>query len=323
MTEPFRAGLRMALATACTAFAVAALHVPQPFLAVLAAQLTAGIGFGGRGGFAGRIAAAWAGSLGRVLLLAAAPDQQWVSIPLFAAGLALGSALTARHLGPAPAILFAMGFCGMFAAGIVYPAAGLATGAAHAASLTIAAASTVLAAAVCPGMEDASPPPVRAGGLPDVGFSHWQVGISATLALIAACAALPNDAVVASIAAAATAISLPPGARGGAAKVAGSLLGTAAAVGFLTVVTGAGNDLAIFLLPLAALLGGFGWLASVRPAQAAAFRQAGAMFAVVATVLPHPQATFADSIARAAAVMIGLFAALLVRAAAACQRPSA
>lgn len=323
MTGAVRAGLRLALATTGTAFAVAAFHVPQPFLAVLAAQLTAGIGFAGRGGFAGRIAGAWAGSLCGVFLLAAAPDQQWISLPLFAAALGAGSALAARHLGPAPAILFAMGLCGMFAAGIVYPAAGLTAGAAHAASLTIAATATLFAAAVCRCPDDGDPSPADGCVTRDAEFSPWHVGISATLALIAACAALPGEAVVASVAAAATAVSMPSGTRGISAKLVGGALGTAAAVAFLTIVSGAGNDLAVYLAAMAMAFGGFGWLAVARPAQAAVFRQAGAMFAVAATVLPSPQASLAEPTARAVAVMLGLLIALLVHAAPAPRRPTA
>jgi len=303
MTDPARAALRSALATAGTAFAVGACHVPQPFLAVLAAQLTAGIAFSGSGGFAMRLAASWAGTLLGLGLLTALPDQTFVSLPAFGILCGFLPRAIARRFGLAEAILFCMGFCGMFAAGIVYPEAGLVIGAAHAVSLGFAVALTFLAQQV---FSIAPASAIREAA------SGWELGASAVGALVAACAIFPDLAVVATIAALATALTLASGTGSITAKLAGGLLGTLVSYVFLIIVSGAGNDVALFLIGLAAVIGGFEWGAVKRPALSALFRQAGALFAVAATILPRPEASVAAPTERLLAVLLGIAVAAAV-----------
>ena len=311
MTAPARAALRSALATGGTAFAVGAAHVSQPFLAVLAAQLTAGIGFSGSGGFVRRVAASWAGTLLGLGLLTALPDQTFFSLPAFGILCGFIPRAIARRFGLAEAILFCMGFCGMFAAGIVYPAAGVVIGTAHAISLGFAVALTFVAQQMVP-LAPASALRDEATG--------WELGASAVGSLVAACAVFPDLAVVSTIAALATALTLPAGTGGVVSKLAGGLLGTLVSYVFLIIVSGAGNDVALFLLGLAAVIGGFEWGAVRRPALSALFRQAGALFAVAATILPRPMDTIASPTGRLLAVLLGLAVAAVVHLAARWRR---
>jgi len=304
MTEAGRAAIRQALATAGTAFAVGALHVPQPFLAVLAAQLTAGIAFSHPGNFFKRIAGAWAGSLCGVLLLVALPEQYWFSLPLFGVAVAVGSAAFSKFGGASAAILFAMGIGGMFSAGIVHPRMGLLAGSAHAASLSIAVAATWFACSVCPTSEG------DCGPLP----SFWLTGLTGVLTLITACVTIPTESVVMSIAAMVTSLSLTSS-GGIRQKLAGGVLGVVASLIFLTVVSGASNDFAVFLLAMAIVMGGFEWLAVSLPNNASLFRQAGALFAVAATILPRPEQFLFASWRRMLAVLLGLAIASLIHAA--------
>lgn len=302
MTEAGRAAIRQALATAGTAFVVGTLHVPQPFLAVLAAQLTAGIAFSQPGGFFKRIVGAWTGSLGGVFLLVALPEQYWLSLPLFGAAVGLGTAGFSKHRGMSCATLFAMGLGGMFSAGIVYPGMGLLEGSAHAASLSIAVAVTWLARVICPTRLQ------EAGTLP----SFWLTGLTGVVSLIAACVTVPTEAVVMSIAAIVTSLSLPVG--GIPQKIAGGILGVVVSLGFLTIVSGAGNDFAVFLLAMALVMGGFEWLAVSLAGRAVLFRQAGALFAVAATILPRPEQFLFSSWRRMLAVLLGLTVAVMIHA---------
>ncbi|TSA30847.1 MAG: hypothetical protein D4R65_12335 [Verrucomicrobiaceae bacterium] len=302
MTDAGRAAIRQALATAGTAFAVGALHVPQPFLAVLAAQLTAGIAFAQPADFFKRIAAAWAGSLCGVLLLVALPEQYWFSLPLFGVAVAVGAAGFSKFGGAA--ILFAMGIGGMFSAGIVHPQMGLLAGSAHAASLSIAVAATWFARGVCPTSER------DCGSLP----SYWLTGLTGVLTLVTACVTIPTESVVMSIAAMVTSLALTSS-GGIPQKLAGGVLGVAVSLVFLTVVSGAGNDFAVFLLAMAIVMGGFEWLAVSLPNNASLFRQGGALFAVAATILPRPEQFLFASWRRMLAVLLGLAVASLIHAA--------
>ena len=304
MTEAGRAAIRQALATAGTAFAVGSLHVPQPFLAVLAAQLTAGIAFSRPGGFMQRIAGAWAGSLCGMLLLVALPEQYWFSLPLFGVAVGAGTAAFSKFGGASAAILFAMGIGGMFSAGIVHPQMGLLAGSAHAASLSIAVAVTWFARSVCSTTARDCEAPA----------SYWLTGLTGVVTLITACVTIPAESVVMSIAAMVTSLSLT--ASGGIPqKLAGGVLGVAVSLIFLTIVSGAGNDFAVFLLAMAIVMGGFEWLAVSHPNNASLIRQAGALFAVAATILPRPEQFLFASWRRMLAVLIGLAIASLIHAA--------
>jgi hypothetical protein len=145
MSEPTRGALRLGFAVCLTALVVGPLHVPQPFLALLATQLLIGIPCPSAGVFFSRLASAAAGSLGGLAILTFAPNSQWLSIPLFFAAAGWGTAFVARRCDPASAILFAMGIASMVAEGFVYPARDLPFGLAHMAALLTAAVCTPIA----------------------------------------------------------------------------------------------------------------------------------------------------------------------------------
>jgi len=199
-----------------------------------------------------------------------------------------------------------MGLCGVFSAGIIHPGAGLRVGMTHGLSLSTAAIVSVLARAAFP----------TTGASHNARSSFPRGGLASLIALVATCTVLPTMGVVASIAALTTLISWSPqpGTAGG--KLAGGALGVALSLAFLTVVSGAGNDVAFFLAAFGLVFAALEWLAVGHPTTATALRQAAAIFAVAATMMPGPSGTLAGPIARMAAVAIGLFAALGIHLAA-------
>jgi uncharacterized membrane protein YccC len=83
MTEATRGALRQALAAALAALVVGIFHIPQPFLAVLLVQLLGGIPCQSASELFRRILSAFAGSLAGGAMLTLAPNEQWISLPLF------------------------------------------------------------------------------------------------------------------------------------------------------------------------------------------------------------------------------------------------
>lgn len=317
MSDSARAALRQALATSLTALAAGSLHVPQPFLAVLAAQLVGGYACHSGTEFLKRLAAAWIGSLTGLCLLVAAPDQQWISLPLFGLAAGFGIAFTFRKAGPAPAVLFAMGIGGMFSAGLVHPQAGLLSGMAHAASLSIAATASVLAWALCMN-ETKSGPPARTPLNPVI------IGLSAPTALIVAAFTVPAEAVVMTIATMTTILALQasPAAPALGMRWAGASTGILVSVAFLAIVSGSGNNLAVFLAAMALVMGSFEWLASSHPKKGALFRQAAGIFAVAATMLPRPDQFLFASLDRMLAVVLGFAVAVVFHLIPTSRKPS-
>lgn len=307
MSDAGRAALRQALATAGTALVVGSLHVPQPFLAVLAAQLVGGFCCNSLREFLRRLAAAWSGTLAGLFLLVTVPDQQWLSLPLFCIATGFGITCACRRMGPGSAVLFAMGIGGMFSAGIVFPGAGLMSGLAHASSLSIAAIVSAAAWKVCMRPECSVDP----GTSP---VNPWIIGLAATGSLILACLTLPTEGVVMTIATMTTVLALETSAKTPeiGERSLGALLGVAVSVAFLSIVSGAGNNLAVFLGALAFVMGGFEWLASTFSDKAFLFRQAAALFAVAATMLPRPEQFLTASIGRMLAVILGFLAAIAI-----------
>lgn len=297
MTAPVRAALHQALAVTGTAFAVAVFHVGQPFLGVLAAQATAGIPCRGGRDLCQRLGSAWSGSLGGALVLTAFPQQPWLSLPVFAALSGWGTRFAIRQFGPAAAILFAMGICGSFSAGIVFPAQGLFAGAAHALSLTLAIAVTVLLdpLGVRPAAAQAPPAP-----------GAWLMGGCCAGSLVLALVTLPAQSVVVTIAALTCVIGLGPEGRGIVDRVAAGVAGAVAALIFLVGISALTNDLAAYLVAMGFVVGALEAMAWMSPRHGAACRQAGAMFAVTATILPRPEESLQASGQRMAAVLLGI-----------------
>ncbi|MFZ4775764.1 MAG: hypothetical protein ACOYM3_10390 [Terrimicrobiaceae bacterium] len=301
MTDAARGALRQGLAAAGTALVVAALHVPQPFLAILAAQLIGGIRCDTRQEFLRRLSSAWLGSLTGLLLLVAFPDQQWLSLPLFGAAAGLGIVAAFRRWGSAPAILFAMGIGGMFSSGIVIPEEGLVSGLAHASSLSIAVIVCTLSWNLL--MQNPAPAESSPSSSPRASI----IGISTACSLVLACLTVPAQTVVMTIATMTTILALETSAASPQLmeRSMGAVLGVLASVAFIILVSGTGNNLAVFLLALALAMGAFEGMAVTTHAKAALFRQAAALFAVAVTMLPRPEPTLQASGDRMLAVLLG------------------
>jgi len=298
MSDASRSALRLGLSVGLTALVVGSLHVPQPFLAILAAQLVTGIPCRTAEVFFSRLASACAGSLGGIAILTLAPNEQWISLPLFFALAGWGTWFVAMRRDPASAIFFGMGIASMFAEGFVFPARDLPFGLAHTASLLTAAICSAVAGWVFP-FEKNDPSPVHAE-------PATAIGLAAVVSMIFACAVLPTEPTVTVVAALTTALSLGGGTGVIGQKFLGGLSGAGLAVVFVIVVSGAGNDAAFYLLGLISIMGGIEWLAVRFPKHSAALRQAGAIFGVMGTILPQPERHMWGSMERMCAVIAGL-----------------
>jgi len=298
MTDTVRGAFRLGMSVGLTALVVGSLHVPQPFLAILAAQLIAGIPCPTASVFFSRLASAAAGSLCGIAILTLAPNEQWISLPLFFVIAGWGTSFVAKRRDPASGILFCMGIASMVAEGFVFPARDLPFGLAHTASLITASVCSAVVGRVFPfpkiEHKTASHDPA------------WEIGLAAVASLIIACAVLPTQPTVTVVAALTTALSLGGGFGVVGQKFLGGLLGAAAALAFVIIVSGAGNDVAFYLLGLTVVMAGFEWLAVRYPKNSPALRQAGAIFGVMGTILPQPEQFMWGSMERMCAVLAGL-----------------
>lgn len=298
MTEAACGAFRHGLAVCLTALVVGSLHVPQPFLAILAAQLVAGIPCPTALVFLSRLASAAAGSLCGITILTLAPNEQWISLPLFFVIAGWGTSFVARHRDPASAILFCMGIASMVAEGFVFPARDLPFGLAHTASLITASICSAMAGWIFPLPKIEKPTSNHVSAL--------AIGGAAVASLLLACAVLPTQPTVTVVAALTTALSLARGLEVVGQKFLGGLLGAGAAVVFVIIASGAGNDVAFYLLGLTVAMAGFEWMAVRYPKKAAALSQAGAIFGVMGTILPQPAQFMGGSLERMCAVLAGL-----------------
>jgi uncharacterized membrane protein YccC len=145
MTEAARGGLRQALAAALAALVVGIFHIPQPFLAVLLVQLLGGIPCQSTSELFRRILSSFAGCLAGLVILTLAPNEQWISLPLFFTLTGWGTVFALRRFGPACGILFGIGIVAMFAESFVFPARNIVFGFAHLFSLITATLAVALA----------------------------------------------------------------------------------------------------------------------------------------------------------------------------------
>lgn len=298
MSNSTRSAFRLGMSVGLTALVVGSLHVPQPFLAILAAQLVTGIPCRSAGIFFSRLASACAGSLCGIGILTLAPNQQWISLPLFFSLAGWGTALVAKRHDPASAIFFGMGIASMVAEGFVFPARDLPYGLAHMASLLTAAICSALAGWLFPFAEK-----TLSTTQPEAATS---IGLAAVCSLMIACAVLPTQPTVTVVAALTTAFSLGGGTGVIGQKFLGGLLGAGLAVVFVILSSGAGNNVAFYFLGLIGTMGGIEWLAVRLPNHSAAVRQAGAIFGVMGTILPQPEQHMWGSLERMCAVLAGL-----------------
>jgi hypothetical protein len=300
MTEAARGALRQALAAALAALVVGIFHIPQSFLAVLLAQLLGGMPCQSASELFHRILSAFAGCLAGVAILTLAPNEQWISLPLFFTLTGWGTVFVLQRFGGACGILFGIGIVAMFAEAFVFPARDIFFGFAHLFSLITA----TLAAALV-GLAFFREPVAAKSQSPEPGAAV-VIGAAVVCGLIAACTLLPAQLNVTTVSSFTTALTLTMSGGGVAKKFLGGLLGIVVAFVFLIPINGSGNDLAVFLLGLSALIGAFEWFALRLPSHAAVFRQAAAMFAVTATILPQPDRFITDSMERMCAGTLGL-----------------
>ena len=179
--------------------------------------------------------------------------------------------------GGVEAIMFAMGIGGMFSASLVYPGAGLLSGMAHAGSLSIATVASVLTWSVCMRGTTSSP---RVAESP----TPVSIGLSALASLIVAALTVPAQAVVMTIATMTTILAQQTSAGSPTLgqRTARAAAGVLASAAFLAIVSGSGNNLAVFLAAMAIVIGAFEWFASSIPAKGTLFWLAAAIFAVAA-----------------------------------------
>jgi hypothetical protein len=300
MTEAARGALRQALAAALAALVVGIFHVPQSFLAVLLAQLLGGIPCLSAMELFRRILSAVAGTLTGLAILTLAPNEQWISLPLFFALTGWGTVFALRRYGVACGILFGIGLVAMFAEAFVFPARDIVFGFAHLFSLITA----TLAAALVGSLFYWEPVPVKSQSPPP--GAPLVIGAAATCGLLAACTLLPVQLNVTTVSSFTTALAITLTSGTITKKFLGGLLGIVVALVFLIPVNSSGNDLAFFSLGLSAFIGAFEWFAMRQPAHAAVFRQAAAMFVVTATILPQPDRFITDSMERMCAGALGL-----------------
>ncbi|MFM8717829.1 MAG: hypothetical protein ACKOF3_13750 [Spartobacteria bacterium] len=300
MTEAASGALRQALAAALAALVVGIFHIPQAFLAVLLAQFLGGIPFQSASELFRRILSACAGCLAGVAILTLAPNEQWISLPLFFTLTGWGTVFALRRFGGACGILFGVGIVAMFAESFVFPARDIFFGFAHLFSLITATLATALVSLAF------FKNPVATKSHSNPPGAALVIGASALGGLIAACTLLPVQLNVTTVSSLTTALTLTMAGGGVEKKFLGGLLGIVVALVFLIPVSGSGNDLAVFLLGLSVLIGAFEWFALRLPAHAAIFRQAAAMFAVTATILPQPDRFITDSMERMCAGTLGL-----------------
>lgn len=306
MTATAKGGVRQGVAVTLAALAIGAFHVPQPFLCVLAAQLTAGLAPGSPRELGWRLVAAAAGSLGAMAILAMAPNEQWVSLPLFFVHAGFGTLWFFRKHGVACGTLFAMGAASMFAEAFLFPQRDLDFGLAHLVSLIVATIVVFPVSRVFLGWSGAGVK--KTGEAADA----LQVGASGVLALILACVFLPDQPTVTTVASVATALVLLGNTGGIGERFAGGVLGICVSLAFLIVFSGSGNDVGIYLTGMGVLAGGFEWGAVRFPKWAAGFRQGAAMFVVGSTIFPRPEMYLEATMVRAMAIFIGLAAGCAV-----------
>lgn len=312
MSGARRAALRQGLATAGAALGAGVLRLHEPFLSVLAAQLVAGLPCPTPGGWVRRVVAGLIGTAAGLIILSGFPQQPWLAWPAFGAVAACGGVAISRHWEPACVILFGMGVCSSFPAGAIFPVPAVLGGIEHAGSLTIAIASCWLARSLA---GEAQEPQAAARPLPS--SSALAIGATVVASLAAAGLLLPHELVVMSVASVATIVALEaPGVPAHLpARAAGAAIGMALSIAFIIFVSGAGNNIALFLLSLGLGMAAIEGLATSRPHWAPSLRQAGAVFAVMATMMPGPDISLLAAADRAAAVFIGLALAAGVHAA--------
>jgi uncharacterized membrane protein YgaE (UPF0421/DUF939 family) len=296
--SPDRRALRSALIASTTAFVVITFHLPQPFLAVLAAVLLSPLRMDGVSGLAERLFAAAAGVAAGFLAAVLAPQAPWISVPLFGFFCVFGYRAFYRWRGVATSLLFVMGVGGAFPAMWIIGPPGIETALAHAMALWCAAASAAFWCMAIPFPVMQRTPPHEPHAI--------QAGCGAVTTILLSAIALPGEAVVMTIAALTGTLSLE-NAKEKATEVAlhllGVFVGIVVSAGFLVLFVSNSNDPAIFLIGFGFCFYGFERLATGRGV--IFWRRVAIVFAVCSTMGPAPDVGFFASADRFMAILCG------------------
>ena len=314
---PARAGLRSATAAGLAALAVAVFGFPQPFLAVLASQLVVSQARGG-GRFLGcNLWAVGIGAFSGVGALTLCAQEPWLLLPVGGIVAGIGGACWWGSRGPVAAMVFLMGLVAPLGSGLIYPEGAVTNGLAHAGSLILALLAAALARTLFGGDADEQTA-IEGTVAPFVAVPAANFGLLSGLAVMTgfgvAALLLPERVVPLSISVVATCcgLGIASDARVVRQKIGGSILGGVIATVFVVVIAGSGNDLAVLVGGLVVVLGTLEAMARRSVSAAGCYRQAAAIFAVAATMLPAPLAHLSGVLLRVVSVWVGFALALLV-----------
>ena len=314
---PARAGLRSATAAGLAALAVAVFGFPQPFLAVLASQLVVSQARGG-GRFLGcNLWAVGIGAFSGVGALTLCAQEPWLLLPVGGIVAGIGGACWWGSRGPVAAMVFLMGLVAPMGSGLIYPEGAVINGFAHAGSLILALLAAAVARALFGRDADEQIANEEIAAYP-LAVSKTAFGLLSGLSVLAgfgtSALLLPGFVVPLSISVVAACCSFGSMPVPGVIrqKIWGAILGGVIATVFVILVAGAGNDLAVLVGGLVVVLGTLEAMARRSVSAAGCYRQAAAIFAVAATMLPAPLAHLSGVLLRVVSVWVGFALALLV-----------
>lgn len=312
---PARAGLRSATAAGLAALAVGILGFPQPFLAVLTSVLVMGQ-VGGDGRFLWQnFLAVGSGSVlgGGGLILCA--QQPWLLLPVVGIVAGVGSSLWWSGFGQVATMIYLMAVVATLGTGIIDPEGAMAVSFGHGASLILsvtaaAFARTMFSESLTNGSGGNSAPGISLV-LPK--YFGLLTGLSVMAGFSITALLMPDYIVPLLISVVTTCCGVSPWPDRAILlqKIQGAFLGGVVSLIFLILVIGTGNNLTTILAGLLVVLGGFEAMAQSSIGRRACFRQAAAVFAVAATMLPAPLEQLNGVMLRIGSVWIG-FALVLV-----------
>lgn len=300
--------VRVMIATGVAALGEAVFGFSQPFLAVIAAYLLTGFSISSPREWGIQLGASWLGIALGLILLVATPQQPWLSLPLFGGITALGGVRWLRRGRTDCALVFGIGMAASVGAGWLASHRALPAIFAHAGSLALAVFAAGFASWVISRSIVISPSPSveRRPVLPPA--SGISLGLSSVFALFCSALFLPHSMVPLIIAAITTAVALPAAASSFEQlrlRALGALLGSGVSVVFLILVNGAGNNFAVFLCALIVVFAVGETVANLQPKWALSLRQALAVFAVAAPILPGPVALIESPLLRIIGILFG------------------
>ena len=291
---------RTAISCGLALLAAGILRLPDPFLATVTAFVLAGLPRAEGDSPARHALSAMGGWGAGLAVLAAFPQQPWLAIPIFCGVVAWGASRIVAKGAIGSASVFAVGAVAVFSVGTPIVATGTVTrAAAHLLSI-----GTAVAAA---GFARLCFPPAQATS--HTGFpSNFPSGFAALFLVYSiGILLIPTSVVPMAVAAGFSLVSLASSPVPlYHQRIGGALVGSTISVVFLTLLSGSGNNLAVFLFGITCLLALLSQLAAAYPGRGAFWNQAGATLAVAATVFPAPPDTLYAPTLRAASVLAGV-----------------